>query len=86
MSVTGRFVQALNPVAVFGLIARIPLAYMTLLIVIAALWYAPVMAVSALGIEGVLVGAGGLALAMYLWLAMLVHDPADARDHRERGR
>lgn len=71
MSVTGRFVQALNPVAVFGLIARIPLAYVTLLMVIAALWFAPVMAVRALGIEGALAGAAGIALLMYLWLAMI---------------
>lgn len=71
MSVTGRFVQSLNPVAVFGLIARIPLAYVTLLIAIATLWYVPALALRALGIEGAVSGAIGLALAMYLWLAMI---------------
>lgn len=83
MSVTGRFVQALNPVAVFGLIARIPIAYFTLLLVIAALWYAPVIAVRALGIEGALVGAGGIALAMYLWLAMIACIGGIVYEHRD---
>ena len=42
MSVTGQFIQALNPRAVFGAIARIPFAYVLLLLVIGSLWFVPV--------------------------------------------
>jgi hypothetical protein len=49
MSVTGRFIDALNPIAVFGMIARIPVAYVTLLLGIGAMWLVPVLAVQASG-------------------------------------
>ena len=38
---TGRFIDALNPVATFGTIARIPAGYGALVLVICALWAAP---------------------------------------------
>ncbi len=41
MSLTGRFIDALNPVAVFGAVARVPVAYLSLLAIIAALWFIP---------------------------------------------
>jgi hypothetical protein len=66
MSVTGRFVDALNPVAVFGIIVRIPAAYAKLLLGIGALWIIPTWLASAPGhslatgwdLESLLPGAG----------------------------
>jgi hypothetical protein len=43
MSVTGRFIDALNPVVVFGIISRIPIAYARLLLGIGVIWTAPVL-------------------------------------------
>jgi hypothetical protein len=43
MSVTGRFIDAINPVAVIGMILRIPLAYAALLITIGLLWFGPIV-------------------------------------------
>ena len=40
-SITGRFFSALNPMAIVGTIARIPVAYALLLLVIGAIWYLP---------------------------------------------
>ena len=45
MSLTGEFAQALNPVAVFGTVARIPGAYIVTIAFIAALWYMPITVV-----------------------------------------
>ncbi|HYM33951.1 MAG TPA: hypothetical protein VET48_01075, partial [Steroidobacteraceae bacterium] len=42
MSIGGRFLEALNPVGVFGIIARIPFAYTILLVTIGALWFVPI--------------------------------------------
>lgn len=42
MSVSGRFVDAFNPVSVIGTIVRIPFAYAMLLIVIGLLWFVAV--------------------------------------------
>ncbi len=70
MSVTGRFVEALNPVAVFGTIARIPLAYALLLVTIGALWGLPFVLIKLAGIQNLLSGFFGQALLLYLWLAM----------------
>ena len=47
MSITGRVIDALNPVAVIGTILRIPIAYVSLLITISALWFIPIWALKA---------------------------------------
>jgi len=83
MSVTGRFVQAFNPKLVFGLVARIPAAYATLLIVIAALWYLPAFLLAAVGLSGAMSGALGLAVSMYLWLAMIACIGGIVYEHRD---
>jgi hypothetical protein len=44
MSMSGRFIDALNPRAIFDTIARIPLAYAVLLLILGALWLFPVLA------------------------------------------
>ena len=49
MSVTDRFLEALNPVTVFGTIARIPLAYGVLLVTIGAIWLVAVVLLHAVG-------------------------------------
>ena len=49
MSVSGRFVEALNPVTVFGIIARIPFAYGALLAAIGAIWFFALMLLQAVG-------------------------------------
>lgn len=49
MAVTGRFVDALNPVAVIYTIARIPVAYVALLLTIVALWLFPVLMLRSAG-------------------------------------
>jgi hypothetical protein len=49
MSITGRFVEALNPVTVFGTIARIPVPYGALLVTIGALWFVANMLLQAVG-------------------------------------
>jgi hypothetical protein len=49
MSVTGRVINALNPVAVIGTILRIPVAYGVLLITIGVLWYVPLSLLRIMG-------------------------------------
>jgi hypothetical protein len=49
MSVTGQFIDALNPLTVFGTIARIPVAYTTLLVTIGAIWFVAVSLLHAAG-------------------------------------
>jgi len=80
MSVTGRFVHALNPVAVFGMIARIPLAYLSLLLIIGSLWLVTLLLLRWLGVA--LVGPIGAAVAMYLWLAMMACIGGMTYEHR----
>jgi len=41
MVMTGRFVVALNPLAVIGTIARLPTGYAVLIVVLCAIWAAP---------------------------------------------
>jgi hypothetical protein len=49
MSITGRFVEALNPITVFGTIARIPVAYGALLVTIGGLWFVAIELLQAVG-------------------------------------
>jgi len=74
MSATGRFVDALNPLAVLGLIARIPLAYGALLITIASLWaglwLVPMALLKMAGWGSAASGFVEQIIFMYLWLAM----------------
>jgi hypothetical protein len=83
MSITGRFMDALNPVDVFGLIARIPLAYFGMLAIIGALWLVPALLFSLTGAASLLPNLVLVAIAMYLWLAMLACVGGIIYDHRE---
>jgi hypothetical protein len=49
MSVTGRIIDAINPIAVIGTILRIPVAYAVLLITIGMLWYVPITLLRIMG-------------------------------------
>jgi hypothetical protein len=73
MSVTGRFIDALNPITVFGTIARIPVAYATLLVTIGAIWFVAISLLQAVGnsltglwrMESLLPGHIGLAIGIH---------------------
>jgi hypothetical protein len=47
MSMTGRFIDALNPFAVIGTIGRMPAAYLTLVTVLVVLWVIPLSVIHA---------------------------------------
>jgi hypothetical protein len=83
MSITGRFFSALNPIAVFGTIARIPRAYAAVLVTIALLWLIPWSVLRLLGLYEVVPTIFLLALWMYLWLAMLACIGGVMYEHRE---
>jgi len=69
MSITGRFVDALNPVDVGGIVVRMPLAYVGLVGLVALLWVIPPFV---LGLFDVTLPTSLVfALGMYLWLAMM---------------
>jgi hypothetical protein len=82
MSVTGRFADALNPVAVVGTIARIPAAYALLLFGIAALWFVPAVLLLAAGVHLSVGSLFGIMLFMYLWLAMFACIGGTLYEHR----
>ena len=68
MSVNGRFIDALNPAVVFGIVARIPATYGVLVACIAALWLVPWILVKLTGGVGAPTSLFGTALLLYLWL------------------
>jgi hypothetical protein len=49
MSVTGRFIDALNPAVVFGIISRIPVPYGQLLLGLGIIWIVPILMLRASG-------------------------------------
>lgn len=82
MSLTGRFVDGLNPVALVGLIARIPLAYGSLVIVIALLWLIPTQLLKLMDAQMVS-SVVGLFVFMYVWLTMMASIGGIMYEHRD---
>jgi hypothetical protein len=81
MSITGRFWGAINPVDVFGIILRMPVAYAVLLGIIALLWWVPLSVLASL--DNAISTPLLIGIAMYLWLAMMTCIGGMMYEHRK---